>query len=380
MGDQEPAVAQAPTDMEYATGDDTGVSDANKYVTEHVSALGQHPPVVGYEAADSTQLPDGSSFTQHQEPVMEQVPVPSTYADVAVTGLSDGDNFSRHQDSAMDPASTANVYGIADNSGLTDGSKYGLTEQEPAADQAPPSTVYQAAAASGNYDVTKYMGDPVTAMDQSSLATDYGSTVTTGMADANQFASAEHHADENGNIVSGENKEHEQQQYEETPAAISTEEERLWSIVRANSADFNAWTSLIQETEKTAEEYLPKIRKVYDAFLAEFPLCYGYWKKYADHEARSGSAEKIVEVYERAVQAVTYSVDIWMHYAIFAMSTYEDPETIRRYTIPSFHKHKLYSCVYLIGFMQALNIMPSTFSIAKVMFGLIFTVFSSDHC
>lgn len=330
MGDQEPAVAQAPADMEYAAGDDTGVSDANKYVTEHVSALGQHPPVVGYEAADSTQLPDGSSFTQHQEPVMEQVPVPSTYADVAVTGLSDGDNFSRHQDSAMDPASTANVYGIADNSGLTDGSKYGLTEQEPAADQAPPSTVYQAAAASGNYDVTKYMGDPVTAMDQSSLATDYGSTVTTGMADANQFASAEHHADENGNIVSGENKEHEQQQYEETPAAISTEEERLWSIVRANSADFNAWTSLIQETEKTAEEYLPKIRKVYDAFLAEFPLCYGYWKKYADHEARSGSAEKIVEVYERAVQAVTYSVDIWMHYAIFAMSTYEDPETIRR--------------------------------------------------
>jgi pre-mRNA-processing factor 39 len=79
------------------------------------------------------------------------------------------------------------------------------------------------------------------------------------------------------------------------------------------------------------QEYLPKIRKVYDAFLAEFPLCYGYWKKYADHEARSGSAEKIVEVYERAVQAVTYSVDIWMHYAIFAVPTYEDPETIQRF-------------------------------------------------
>lgn len=341
MGDQEPAVAQAPAVMEYAAGDDTGMSDANKYVTEHVSALGQHPPVVGYEAADSTQLPDGSSFTQHQEPVMEQVPAPSTYADVAVTGLSDGDNFSRDQDSAMDPASTANVYGIADSSGLADGSKYGLTEQEPAAEQAPPSTVYQAAAASVNYDVTKYMGDTVPAMDQSSLATDYGTTVATGVADANQFSSAEHHADENGNLLPGENKEHEQQQYEETPA-ISTEEERLWSIVRANSADFNAWTSLIQETEKTAEEYLPKIRKVYDAFLAEFPLCYGYWKKYADHEARSGSAEKIVEVYERAVQAVTYSVDIWMHYAIFAMSTYEDPETIRRYTNPSFHNNKLY--------------------------------------
>lgn len=381
MGDQESAVAQAPAVMEYAAADDTGMSDANKYVTENVSALGQHPPVVDYEAADATQLPDGSSFTQHQEPVMEQVPLPGTYADVAVTGLSDGDNYSRHQDSAMDPASTANVYGIADNSGLTDGSKYGLTEQEPTADQAPPSTVYQAAGASGNYDATKYMGDTESAMvDQAPLSTDYGSTVAVAMPDANQFVSAEHHADENGNIVSGENKEHEQPQYEETPA-ITTEEERLWSIVRANSADFNAWTSLIQETEKTAEEYLPKIRKVYDAFLAEFPLCYGYWKKYADHEARSGSAEKIVEVYERAVQAVTYSVDIWMHYAIFAMSTYEDPETIRRYTNPCFHNYKLLYFLWLFNWFYAgSNIMPSTLSIAKVLFGLTFTVFSSDHC
>ncbi|KAG8491208.1 hypothetical protein CXB51_014353 [Gossypium anomalum] len=119
---------------------------------------------------------------------------------------------------------------------------------------------------------------------------------------------------------------------------MSAEKERLWSILRANSLDFNAWTSLIEETEKVAEVmnlsslmfYLSlrllsaiefssvhmqnnilKIRKVYDAFLAEFPLCYGYWKKYADHEARIGSMDKVVEVYERAAQGVTYSVDIW---------------------------------------------------------------------
>lgn len=73
-----------------------------------------------------------------------------------------------------------------------------------------------------------------------------------------------------------------------------------------------------------------KIRKVYDAFLAEFPLCYGYWKKYADHEAHLGSIDKVVEVYERAVQGVTYSVDIWLHYCIFAISTYGDPDTVRR--------------------------------------------------
>lgn len=37
--------------------------------------------------------------------------------------------------------------------------------------------------------------------------------------------------------------------------AMSAEEDRLWSIVRANSLDFNAWTALIEETEKIAEVY-----------------------------------------------------------------------------------------------------------------------------
>lgn len=34
--------------------------------------------------------------------------------------------------------------------------------------------------------------------------------------------------------------------------AMSSEEDRLWSIVRANSLDFDAWTALIDETEKMA--------------------------------------------------------------------------------------------------------------------------------
>jgi len=79
-----------------------------------------------------------------------------------------------------------------------------------------------------------------------------------------------------------------------------------------------------------------KSKKAYDAFLAEFPLCYGYWKKYADHEARLGSPEKVVDVYERAVKAVTYSVDMWMNYGIYAMEKFEDPESIRGY-VRSFH-------------------------------------------
>ncbi|KAK1284374.1 hypothetical protein QJS10_CPB21g00169 [Acorus calamus] len=137
-------------------------------------------------------------------------------------------------------------------------------------------------------------------------------------------------ATQNGNAPSEAGGAVVEQHFGEDPGAISTEEDRLWSIVRDNCLDFNAWTALIQETENVAENNILKIRKVYDAFLAEFPLCFGYWKKYADHEARLDTVEKVVEVYERAVLAVTYSVDIWLHYCTFAMSTYEDPDTIRR--------------------------------------------------
>lgn len=37
-----------------------------------------------------------------------------------------------------------------------------------------------------------------------------------------------------------------------------------------------------------------------------------------------------MEVYERAVQGVTYSVDIWLHYCAFTITTYGDPDTVRR--------------------------------------------------
>jgi pre-mRNA-processing factor 39 len=112
--------------------------------------------------------------------------------------------------------------------------------------------------------------------------------------------------------------------------ALTPEEEKLWSVVKENAADFNSWTILINETEKL--EVISKIEKAYDAFLAEFPLCYGYWKKYADHEARLGSPEKVVDVYERAVKAVTYSVDMWMNYGIYAMEKFEDPDSIRGFS------------------------------------------------
>ena len=51
--------------------------------------------------------------------------------------------------------------------------------------------------------------------------------------------------------------------------------------------------------------------------MAEYPLCYGYWKKYADAETRLSSSDDARRVFERGVAATPYSADLWGHFAAF---------------------------------------------------------------
>ncbi|KAH9797603.1 tetratricopeptide repeat (TPR)-like superfamily protein [Citrus sinensis] len=103
----------------------------------------------------------------------------------------------------------------------------------------------------------------------------------------------------------------------------------LEEFIAEGSLDFDEWTSLLSEIENSCPDDIEMIGLVYDSFLAEFPLCYGYWRKYADHKARLCSIDKVVEVFERAVQSATYSVDVWFHYCSLSMSTFEDPNDVR---------------------------------------------------
>ena len=73
-----------------------------------------------------------------------------------------------------------------------------------------------------------------------------------------------------------------------------------------------------------------RIRPVYDAFLAEFPLCYGYWKKYADAEAKYISLQEASLVFDRGVAAVPYSVDLWGHYAMHKQKAGAPVEEVER--------------------------------------------------
>jgi pre-mRNA-processing factor 39 len=72
------------------------------------------------------------------------------------------------------------------------------------------------------------------------------------------------------------------------------------------------------------------INLVYDRFLAEFPLCYAFWVKYGAHKSRLCAPKEVVHVYERAVQAVTFSVDLWCTYCTFGAITFEDLPDVRR--------------------------------------------------
>ncbi|KAK3285207.1 pre-mRNA splicing factor [Cymbomonas tetramitiformis] len=103
--------------------------------------------------------------------------------------------------------------------------------------------------------------------------------------------------------------------------------ESLWEVVNKDPSDFTSWTDLIKKAEETRE--IAKIQRVYDSFLGEFPLCYGYWKKYADQEKSAGNPEAIVSVYERGVAAIPYSVDLWVHYCNYLIESSNEPEAIR---------------------------------------------------
>ena len=75
--------------------------------------------------------------------------------------------------------------------------------------------------------------------------------------------------------------------------------------------------------------------------MVYFPLCFFYWKKYADHEVNKGDVDKALEVYERGVHGIHHSVDLWTYYCNFVSGNSGDVDLARRYltSIPSSHFH-----------------------------------------
>lgn len=110
---------------------------------------------------------------------------------------------------------------------------------------------------------------------------------------------------------------------------------------------------------------MESVRAAYDGFLGEFPLCYIYWKRYADHESNANSPqERVVEVYERAVAAFPNSVDLWTYYATYLMDKGFDPSVVRRCVPHSSHFSDLAAALRLRREKLYLFSLPPSLSIA----------------
>ena len=72
-----------------------------------------------------------------------------------------------------------------------------------------------------------------------------------------------------------------------------------------------------------------QLREAYNNLLSAWPLCYGYWKRFADFEVEQGSVERASEVYERALVLGSYCVEIWAHYGAHATAYWQRPEDVR---------------------------------------------------
>ncbi|XP_049897567.1 pre-mRNA-processing factor 39 [Epinephelus moara] len=119
---------------------------------------------------------------------------------------------------------------------------------------------------------------------------------------------------------------------EDEEGELPADFERLWKAAHDNPQDFTSWTDLLQYCEQ--ESHVTASRRALEAFLVRYPLCYGYWKKFADLERRAGYNNKAEEVCVQGLQAIPLSVDLWIHYINLLLGTLdmnlpESPTRIR---------------------------------------------------
>ncbi|CAL8357184.1 unnamed protein product [Merluccius merluccius] len=119
---------------------------------------------------------------------------------------------------------------------------------------------------------------------------------------------------------------------EDEEGELPADFERLWKAANDNPNDFTSWTDLLQYCEQ--ESHMTASRRALAAFLARYPLCYGYWKKHADLERRSGYNDKAQAVCVQGLRAIPLSVDLWIHYINLLLGTLDmnlpdSPDRIR---------------------------------------------------
>lgn len=97
-----------------------------------------------------------------------------------------------------------------------------------------------------------------------------------------------------------------------------TDFDKLWQTVKDDPSDFVGWTYLLQYVDQ--ENNVVNAREAYSKFLELYPYCYGYWRKFADFEKRNHNKDECEKVFERGLNAIPLSVDLWIHYMTYLKS------------------------------------------------------------
>ncbi|KAK0414237.1 hypothetical protein QR680_007222 [Steinernema hermaphroditum] len=95
-----------------------------------------------------------------------------------------------------------------------------------------------------------------------------------------------------------------------------------WRAVNRDRSDFKAWMALLSCVEQAND--LRSARDAFKIFFENYPFCYGYWRKYAEMERRNENYSRAQEVYEKGVEIIGISSDLWIAYAAFLRQHYNE--------------------------------------------------------
>ncbi|KAL5236934.1 hypothetical protein ACI65C_004344 [Semiaphis heraclei] len=102
----------------------------------------------------------------------------------------------------------------------------------------------------------------------------------------------------------------------------------MWDCLQYDFSNFNLWENILQMADVQNIEL--NARMAYSKFLELYPLCYGYWKKYANFEKRNNNIHEFEKVLENGLSVIPSSVDLWVYYMTYLRTErYDEEDHIR---------------------------------------------------
>lgn len=131
--------------------------------------------------------------------------------------------------------------------------------------------------------------------------------------------------------------------------------------------NLSLWEQLIKDAEynnklginkSSSVEAVDLLHVTYNKFLDKYPLLFGYWIRYAEWEFKLGNTLKAELIYEKSLQHLSYSIEIWVSYLNFKINTINNNilevlslfEKARRHIGNHFHGYEFY--VLYLQFLQ----------------------------